>query len=93
MESGKVSKELVAQILNIGDVEELIRQVSVNLPLSCQDKQKILEAVSLEEQYEVLGAILSNEVEVIQIGKGLQKRLKERIDKTSGNIFCGNSSN
>ena len=71
MESGKVSKELVAQILNIGDVEELIRQVSVNLPLSCQDKQKILEAVSLEEQYEVLGAILSNEVEVIQIGKGL----------------------
>lgn len=81
MESGKVSKELVAQILNIGDVEELIRQVSVNLPLSCQDKQKILEAVSLEEQYEVLGAILSNEVEVIQIGKGLQKRLKERIDK------------
>lgn len=81
MESGNVSKELVAQILNIGDVEELIRQVSVNLPLSCQDKQKILEAVSLEEQYEVLGAILSNEVEVIQIGKGLQKRLKERIDK------------
>lgn len=81
LESGKVSKELVAQILNIGDVEELIRQISVNLPLSYQDKQKILEAVSLEEQYEVLGAILSNEIEVMQIGKGLQKRLKERIDK------------
>lgn len=81
MESGKVSKELVAQILNIKDVEELMTQVSVNLPLSYQNKQRILEAVSLEEQYEVLGAILSNEIDVMQIGKDLQKKLKSRIDK------------
>ncbi|MDO4338045.1 MAG: endopeptidase La [Eubacteriales bacterium] len=81
MESGKVSKELVAQILNIKDVDELMTQVSVNLPLSYQNKQRILEAVSLEERYEVLGAILSNEIDVMQIGKELQKKLKSRIDK------------
>ena len=31
MENGKVSKELVAQILNIDNVEELVEQIAVNI--------------------------------------------------------------
>lgn len=81
MENGKVSKELVAQILNIDNVEELVEQIAVNIPLSYQNKQKILEALTLEERYEVLGAILGNEIEIMQIGRDLQKKVKARIDK------------
>lgn len=81
MENGKVSKELVAQILNIENIEELVEQIAVNLPLSYQNKQKILEALTLEERYEVLGAILSNEIEIMQIGRDLQKKVKARVDK------------
>ena len=81
MENGKVSKELVAQILNIENIEELVEQVAVNIPLSYQNKQKILEALTLEERYEVLGAILSNEIEIMQIGRDLQKKVKARVDK------------
>ena len=80
-ENGKVSKELVAQILNIDNVEELVEQIAVNIPLSYQNKQKILEALTLEERYEVLGAILGNEIEIMQIGRDLQKKVKARIDK------------
>jgi ATP-dependent Lon protease len=80
-ESGKINKEIVAQILNIQNLEDLVEQVSVNLPLSYQNKQKLLEAVTLQEQYELLGTILSNEIEVLQIGKDLQKKIKARIDK------------
>ena len=81
MENGKVSKELVAQILNIENIEELVEQIAVNIPLSYQNKQKILEALILEERYEVLGAILSNEIEIMQIGRDLQKKVKARVDK------------
>ena len=81
MENGKVSKELVAQILNIDNVEELVEQIAVNIPVSYQNKQKILEALTLEERYEVLGAILGNEIEIMQIGRDLQKKVKARIDK------------
>ena len=81
MENGKVSKELVAQILNIDNVEELVEQIAVNIPLSYQNKQKILEALTLEERYGVLGAILGNEIEIMQIGRDLQKKVKARIDK------------
>ena len=81
MENGKISKELVTQILNIDNIEELVKQIAVNLPLSYQNKQKILEAIGLEERYEVLGAILSNEIEIMQIGRDLQKKVKARVDK------------
>ena len=81
MESGKISKDLAAQIMNITELEELISQIAVNVPLTYQNKQKILEAVSLENQYEVLAAILNNEIEVLQIGHDLQRKLKARVDK------------
>lgn len=81
MESGKISKDLAAQIMNITELEELISQISVNVPLTYQNKQKILEAVSLENQYEVLAVILNNEIEVLQIGHDLQRKLKARVDK------------
>ena len=81
MESGKISKDLAAQIMNITELEELIPQISVNVPLTYHNKQKILEAVSLENQYEVLAVILNNEIEVLQIGHDLQRKLKARVDK------------
>ena len=38
-------------------------------------------ALTLEERYEVLGATLGNEIEIMQIGRDLQKKVKARIDK------------
>jgi len=37
--------------------------------------------LTLEERYEVLGGILGSEIEVMQIGRDLQKKVKARIDK------------
>lgn len=46
-----------------------------------EDKQKILEAASLEDRYETLGMILSNEIEIMQIRIDLSNKVKERVDK------------
>ena len=81
MESGKIGRELAAQILDIQDLREFISQISVNLPLSYQNRQKLLEAVTLEEQYETLGAVLQSELEILKVGHDLQQKLKSRIDK------------
>ena len=74
-ESGKVSKDLVTQIMNIEDVQETIDQIAVNLPMAYQNKQKLLEAVSLNDRYEILGALLGSEIEVIHITKDLQRKV------------------
>ena len=81
IESSKISKELVNRILDIEELEELLKQIEINLPLSYQNKQKLLEATSLQEHFELLGAILKNEADVIRISKDLQRKIKARIDK------------
>ena len=80
-ESGKISRDLVNQIMVIEDVQETIDQIAVNLPMSYQNKQKLLEAVSLNDRYEILGALLGSEIEVIHITKDLQRKVKSHIDK------------
>ena len=49
---GKIGKELAAQIMNIEKAPELIDQIVINLPLSWQSKQKLLEAARLTDRYE-----------------------------------------
>ena len=78
---GKIGKELAAQIMNIEKAPELIDQIAINLPLSWQSKQKLLEAARLTDRYEILGAILSNEINVLDISHDLQQKLKKRVDK------------
>ena len=56
-----------------------------------EDKQKILEAVNLEERYEVLGGILCNEIDIMQIRTDLNSKVKERWIRTRETIFSGNS--
>ena len=80
-ENPKLSKDLANQILEQEDVQRVIDQIAVNLPMRYEDKQRILEAVLLEEQYEVLGMILSNEIEIMQIRIDLNQKVKQRVDK------------
>ena len=81
MENGKISKDLVTQLLNIEDVGETIDQIAVNIPLTYQNRQKFLEAVTLQDRYELLGAFLGSEIEVLKITRDLQRKVKARIDK------------
>ena len=80
-ENTKMSKDLAGQILEIEEIEKVIAQIAVNLPMKYEDKQKILEAASLEDRYETLGMILSNEIEIMQIRIDLSNKVKERVDK------------
>ena len=81
MESGKISKELAGQILEINDVRRLVDQVAVNLPLYYKDRQKLLEAVFLSERYELLGVLLSKEIEICRIRQEFQHKVRARMDK------------
>lgn len=80
-ENQKISKDLAGQILEMEDIRKVIDQIAVNLPMKYEDKQKVLEAVSLEDRYEILGLILSNEIEIMQIRKDLSGKIKQRVDK------------
>lgn len=80
-ENRKISKELAGQILEINRVDRLVDQIAVHIPMSWEQRQKILDAVQLDDRYELLGVIMSNEIQVMQLRDEIQKKVKERIDK------------
>lgn len=80
-ENRKISKEAASQIMDIEDVERLVDQICINIPLEFEQRQQLLEAVSLSDRYELLGVILSNEIEIMQLRMEIQQKVKERIDK------------
>jgi ATP-dependent Lon protease len=79
--NGKLGQEVVHQVREITDLEKLMDFVANNLPVPYNEKQKILEAVTLTERYEVLLTLLFRENEVIEIRNEFQRKVKERVDK------------
>lgn len=79
--NGKVSKELISQIMELTDLEKATAQIAMNIPLFYEQKQKVLEAVELKERCELLCSIMENEIQIMQIKIEIQEKVKERIDK------------
>ncbi len=77
----RLGKELQRQVKENTELEKLMDQLANNLPVGYEEKQKILEAVSLTERYEVLMALLLKEIEIIAIKNEFQAKVKERVDK------------
>lgn len=80
-ENPKINSEMASQILDISDVEKLVDQIGINLPIPYEKRQQLLEAISLTSRYDLLTTMMQNEIEVMVIRNALQERVKERIDK------------
>lgn len=77
----KMGKELQRQLSEITDLEKLMNQLANSLPVHFEEKQKILDAVSMTERYEALMALLLKEIEIIAIKNDFQAKVKAHVDK------------
>ena len=80
-ESNKLGKELERQVTDSRDLKKLMQEIMANLPLYYEDKQKLLEAPTLTERYELLCLQMNREIEVLRFKKELQEKVKARVDK------------
>lgn len=78
---GRIGKEVVRQVQETTDLSKLLDYVGNNLPVSYDKKQKILDAIAIRERYEVLLAMLLQQIEVLAIKSDFQKKVQERVEK------------
>lgn len=79
--NGKMSKESVAQILEVKGLIKLVDEVAANTPLPYRDLQEILNETDFWKRYEALTFKLVNEVQIMDIKEQIQIKVKERVDK------------
>nr|WP_294490877.1 endopeptidase La [uncultured Mediterraneibacter sp.] len=79
--NGKMSKESVAQLMEIRGIKKLVDEIAANIPLYYTDQQEILNETDFWKRYEKLAFKLVNEVQIMNIKEEIQKKVKERVDK------------
>ena len=79
--SGKMNKDMARQIENCQTVQNMMEQISIHVPFRWEEHQQYLETVNFEERYELLCVLLNNEIEIEKFRRGIQEKVKARVDK------------
>ena len=80
-EHPKLTKEMLPNMLLISDLEELMDQISIQLPWSYEVRQDILEAVFTSHRYEIILQNLIDEMQIAKVKREFQAKVKSAIDK------------
>lgn len=77
----KVPSDLLNVVMKETDPSVIFDAIAFNIPLSTEDKQMLLEASGITERLSMLTALLSRELEVIDLERHIQEQVKAQIDK------------
>lgn len=83
----KIAKEVVKSVQNIDDPRKLVHVICAHLPLKTEEKQRVLESESLKMRMEIILDILNREIELSELEKEINARVKTRMGKTQRNYY------
>jgi len=87
----KVNKKLSSDLNNIlksiNDPNKLSDLVSVNLSISLEQKQELLELINLEERLDKIYTYLVTEIDSFQVEKKIKGRVKRQMEKTQKEYY------
>ncbi len=81
MKSGKIPKDIVAQIADAKEFKTLVNKIAANMPFDYINLQDLLEENDLYKRYSLLAFKITNEMSVLSLKEGIQSKVKERMDK------------
>ena len=85
----KISKEVVKSVNNIDDPSKLVDIICAHLPLKADEKQKILECETLVARIEGVLGYIYREIELSELEKTINAKVKMRMGKTQRNYYLG----
>lgn len=85
--SPNIPDELQAIPNTITRADSLADSIATNLPIPISDKQKLLEIIDVRERLRSLIAILSKEVEVLELGSKIQSEIQTEMTKSQRDYY------
>lgn len=79
--SGKLSKDVIAQIADTNELKSLVNRVAANVPFDYKNQQEILEENDLYKRCSLLAFKITSEIAVLDLKENIQSKVKERMDK------------
>lgn len=83
----KVPQEVTSTLTKIDSSSKFADVLASHLPLKTEEKQKILEAVNVQQRLEILLDQIHREIEVASIESRIRGRVKKKMDKTQKDYY------
>lgn len=83
----RLPDEIANSLVSVDDPEKLADTVAAHLTLKIEDKQLVLETVWPEERLRKLTAILSSEIEILQIERKIFGEVRKQVEKSQRDYF------
>ncbi|MCS5421579.1 MULTISPECIES: endopeptidase La [Psychrilyobacter] len=85
--SGKILPDLLVSIKSMKDIDKKFDLISGNLNISSEEKQKLLEIFNLEKRGYKLIEILKKELEILNLEKKIENKVKEKMNAAQRAYF------
>lgn len=83
----KIPSEIMASILAIEDPSRLGDTIAAHLTIKLEDKQKLLELISLSKRLEKLMSLLETEIDLLGVEKKIRGRVKRQMERTQREYY------
>ncbi len=82
-----IPKDLANNISSISDPSQLADTVAAHFSFKIEDKQRLLEAVSLNERLSFLIRLIKMEIDIFRTDQRIKVRIKKQMEKTQKNYY------
>ena len=82
-----ISKDLVKTVSDISDPSKLADTVAAHFSFKMDDKQRLLETISLEKRLSFLLSLIKMEIDIFKMDQRIKNRVKTQMEKTQKNYY------
>ncbi|TDO99630.1 endopeptidase La [Marinomonas balearica] len=85
--SKRIPSEVVTSVKSIDDLSKLIDSITGHMSLKLEDKQKVLELISLIERGEYLMGLMDGELDIAHLEKSIRSRVKKQMERSQREYY------
>ncbi|MGD9661618.1 MAG: endopeptidase La [Porticoccaceae bacterium] len=85
--SKKIPSEVVTTLAGIDEISRLTDTIATHMTIALEQKQKVLEAASVQARIDMIMGFMDAEIEVFQIDKRIRGRVKKQMEKSQREYY------
>ncbi len=85
--SKKTPPEVLVSVSQIDDLNKLADTISSHLSLKIEDKQALLECVTLKERFHKLLELMDSEITLLEVENKIKSRVKKQMEKSQKEYY------
>ena len=85
--SNKIPPEVITSLSGIDDVSRLADTMAAHMTIKMEEKQKILELLSIEERLEYIMGLMESEMDMLHVEKRIRGRVKSQMEKSQREYY------